>query len=306
MSDACLRFVPEGTFLMGSDRHYPEEGPARTVRVDPFWMDETPVTVAQFAQFVEQTGYVTFAEIPPDPQSYPGITPEMIQPGSLLFVKPSRPIATTDYTQWWTFSFGTSWRHPQGPESGIDDLMDHPVTHIAYADAKAYADWTGKMLPTEVQWEFAARSGLDDTDYAWGDELLPEGQMLANFWQGEFPWRLTQGHGTTSPVRTFAANAYGLFDMIGNVWEWTSDWFTPRKTEAPKAPCCIPSNPRGGIETESYDPCTPGIRIGRKVLKGGSHLCAPNYCRRYRPAARYPQPVDTSTSHVGFRCIMPA
>jgi sulfatase modifying factor 1 len=185
-------------------------------------------------------------------------------------------------------------------------LHDHPVVHVAYCDAEAYAKWAGKELPTEAEWELAARGGLDDAEFAWGDEFTPAGRQMANTWQGAFPHQnlKTDGYERTSPVRTFPPNGYGLYDMIGNVWEWTTDWYAPRHDADAVKACCIPQNPRGGREEASYDPCQPEIRIPRKVLKGGSHLCAPNYCRRYRPAARHAEPVDTSTSHVGFRCVV--
>jgi formylglycine-generating enzyme len=185
-------------------------------------------------------------------------------------------------------------------------LHDHPVVHIAYRDAEAYAEWAGKALPTEAEWEFAARGGLIGTEFAWGDEFAPGGRQMANTWQGAFPHEnlMTDGYERTSPVGAFPANGYGLHDMIGNVWEWTSDWYTSQHSADAVKTCCIPENPRGGAEQESFDPCQPEIRIPRKVLKGGSHLCAPNYCQRYRPAARYAQPVDTSTSHIGFRCVV--
>ena len=299
--------LPGGVFQMGSDSFYPEERPARAIRVDPFWIDATPVTNGAFARFVEATGHVTLAETPPDPKDYPGMAPEMARAGSLVFDMPARLCGLEDYTQWWQFRFGADWRHPLGPGSVIDGLEDHPVIHIAYADAAAYADWAGKALPTEAEWEYAARGGLEGKEFAWGDELAPGGAMLANYWQGAFPVAndLLDGFERTSPVRSFPPNGFGLYDMIGNVWEWTSDWYTtPQPTAKKKGSCCIPANPRGGREEESYDPCMPDIVIGRKVLKGGSHLCAPNYCQRYRPAARHPEPTDTSTSHVGFRCVV--
>jgi formylglycine-generating enzyme len=301
----CL--IRGGTFLMGSDTHYPEERPARKVHVDSFHIDEAPVTNAQFARFVEATGYQTFAEREPDPALYPGILPEMIQPGSLLFMPPAAPVDLDDFTQWWQFCFGADWRHPYGPDSSLDGLGAHPVVHIAFEDAQAYADWAGKALPTEAEWECAARGGLEGADYAWGDELAPGGTLLANYWQGPFPHQntLEDGYLRTSPVRSYPANSFGVFDMIGNVWEWTVDWYGEHVPEAkPAGACCIPANPRGANEAASFDPCQPEIAIGRKVVKGGSHLCAEDYCLRYRPAARYPQPIDTSTSHVGFRCVV--
>lgn len=303
-----MRRLSGGTFSMGSERFYPEEAPVRQVRVDPFWIDEAPVTNRDFQRFVEATGYVTFAEIAPDPKDYPGLLPELAQPGSLVFRRTRGPVAMDDFSQWWSFELGADWRHPWGPESSIEGLEDHPVVQIAWQDAEAYAQWAGKQLPTEAEWEYAARGGLERAEFAWGDELAPGGQMLANYWQGNFPYanQMLDGWERTSPVRTYPANGHGLFDMIGNVWEWTVDWWSlpsPMK-KASKGACCIPANPRGGKERESYDPCSPDVRIARKVLKGGSHLCAPNYCQRYRPAARHPQPVDSPTSHIGFRCIV--
>ena len=299
-------WVPPGTFRMGSDSHYPEEAPAHRVSVDGFWMDRTPVTNRQFREFVYQTGHVTFAEKAPDPKDYPGALPDMLYAGSLVFVPRRHRVDLGDWSQWWTYMEGADWRHPEGPKTGIRGLDDHPVVHVAYADALAYARWAGKDLPTEAEWEFAARGGLEGVEFAWGEELAPGGKRMANIWRGEFP-REPLGRrrvSRTSAVGSFPANGYGLSDMIGNVWEWTGDWFASKhEPDAPKA-CCIPDNPRGGPEAASYDPCKPNIKIPRKVLKGGSHLCAPNYCRRYRPAARHAQPVDTSTSHVGFRCVI--
>ena len=305
MNTQGMRHLPGGEFTMGSDRFYPEERPRRRVSVAGFWIDETPVTNRDFAAFVAATGYRTFAEIAPDPADYPGLPPELARAGSLVFERPRGPVDLNDFRQWWKFRFGAKWSEPLGAGSSIAELLDHPVVHIAYVDAEAYAKWAGKDLPTEAEWEYAARGGLQGIEFAWGNELAPNGQMLANFWQGEFPWdnRLLDGWERTSPVRVFPPNGFGLFDMIGNVWEWTADWYSTA-ADLPKGSCCTPSNPRGGREYESYDPCTPDVKIGRKVIKGGSHLCAPNYCQRYRPAARYPQPIDTSTSHVGFRCII--
>jgi sulfatase modifying factor 1 len=300
-------FVPGGTFRMGSNEHYPEEAPAHRVAVSDFRMDQTPVTNDQFRRFVAATGHVTFAEIPPDPKDYPGALPHMLYAGSLVFKSPERRVALNDWPQWWSFLKGADWKHPYGPASNIDGLDDHPVVHVAFSDALAFARWAGKDLPTEAQWEYAARGGLDQAEYAWGDEFAPGGRQMANTWQGEFPEKndLLDGYAGTSPVMAFAANGYGLHDMIGNVWEWTTDWYSTRHQADAKKACCIPQNPRGGFKEASYDLSDPGIKIPRKVLKGGSHLCAPNYCRRYRPAARLPEPVDTSASHTGFRCISP-
>jgi formylglycine-generating enzyme required for sulfatase activity len=299
--------IPGGTFRMGSDRHYPEEAPSHRVTVDGFWIDATPVTNAQFRKFVEATGYVTWAEIAPDPKDYPGALPHMLKAGGLVFTPPSGPVDLHDWSQWWRFTFGAFWRRPHGKGSHIGGLDDHPVVQIAYKDAEAYAAWAGKQLPTEAEWEFAARGGLEDAEFAWGNEFTPGGRHMANTWQGEFPCenRREDGWARTSPVRAFPPNGYGLYDMIGNVWEWTTDWYSARHpADAPKA-CCVPENPRGGPKEQSSDP-RDRLHIPRKVLKGGSHLCAPNYCRRYRPAARHAEAVDTTTSHVGFRCVVRA
>ena len=303
-ADAMV-FIEGGTFRMGSDKHYPEEAPAHQVTVGGFFIDPTPVTNRDFRKFVEATNYVTFAEIAPDAKDYPGALPYMLKAGSLVFTPPQGSVDLRDWSQWWNFTFGANWRRPYGPGSTINGLDGYPVVHVAFKDAEAYAKWAGKELPTEAEWEFAARGGLDGAEFAWGDELNPEGKQLANTWQGAFPHENLKldGYERTSPVKTYSPNGYGVYDMIGNVWEWTIDWYTTKHTaDAPKA-CCIPENPRGGHEDQSYDPCQPKIKIPRKVIKGGSHLCAPNYCRRYRPAARHAEAVDTSTSHVGFRCI---
>ena len=294
-----------GTFRMGSDDHYAEEAPVHRVSVAPFWIDTSPVTNRQFRTFVEATGYVTFAEIKPRAEDYPGALPHMLQPGSLVFDPPSGPVDLQDWSQWWTFRFGANWRKPYGPGSSIQGLDNHPVVHIAFADAQAYASWVGKELPTEAEWEFAARGGLEQAEFAWGDDLAPEGRQLANFWLGEFPHQNVslRPYKRTTPVGEFPPNGFGLLDMIGNVWEWTTDWYASKHMADEAKACCIPNNPLGAREDESYEPNQPQSRIPRKVLKGGSHLCAPNYCRRYRPAARHAHPVDTSTSHIGFRCI---
>jgi formylglycine-generating enzyme required for sulfatase activity len=303
-----MRYVPGGAFVMGSEHFYPEEAPAQRVRVDPFFIDVTPVTNADFARFVDATDHVTLAELPPDPKDYPGMLPEMARAGSAVFHRTPTPVDTGDPAQWWRYEFGADWRHPLGSGSSIEGVEDHPVVHVAFQDAEAYARWAGKDLPTEAEWEFAARGGLEGAEFAWGDELAPDGRMMANYWQGLFPFAntLDDGWERTSPVCSYPANGYGLYDMIGNVWEWTSDWYAPRSASAkPTRACCIPANPRGARRHDSFDPEMPA-RIPRKVLKGGSHLCAPSYCQRYRPAARHPEPIDTSTSHVGFRCIVRA
>jgi len=301
---AGMKLIRGGEFLMGSDTHYPEERPVRRATVGDFWIDEHPVTNRQFAEFVAATGHRTVAEVPPDPRDYPGMPLEMARAGSAVFVKSPTPIGAEDPSRWWTFVFGADWRHPLGPHSRIDDIMDHPVVQVAYADALVYARWAGKDLPTEAEWEFAARGGLEGAAYAWGEAFEPDGRPQANYWQGRFPWEntLADGYEGTSPVGAFPPNGFGLFDMIGNVWEWTTDWYAVDAAEAPRS-CCGPPSARKASEQESYDPATPHVRIPRKVLKGGSHLCAENYCQRYRPAARHPQSIDSPTSHIGFRCI---
>jgi formylglycine-generating enzyme required for sulfatase activity len=299
-------WIPGGTFRMGSDVHYPEEAPAHDVTVDGFWLDATPVTNAQFRAFVEATGYVTWAEIPPDPKDYPGARAAMLRAGAMVFTPPKRPVALDDFSQWWSFTFGAQWRRPYGKGSHIGGLDDHPVVQVAYRDAEAYAKWAGKELPTEAEWEFAARGGLDGAEFAWGDELTPGGVHMANTWQGNFPVEnlRSDGWARTSPVGAYPGNGYGLLDMIGNVWEWTTDWYAPLHRATPAKSCCAPARPVEALMEESCDPSQPNLHIPRRVLKGGSHLCAPNYCRRYRPAARHAQPVDTSTSHIGFRCVV--
>jgi len=299
-------WVPGGTFRMGSDKHYPEERPVHRVTVDGFWMDRFPVTNERFERFATETGHRTFAEIPPNPKDYPGALPDMLYAGSLVFVKPAGAVDTRDISNWWHYTRDAYWRQPQGPGSSIDGLGHHPVVHVTFGDAEAFAAWEGKVIPTEAEWEFAARGGLDGAAYAWGDDFLPNDRHMANTWQGEFPSQSLprDGFEGTSPVGTYPPNGYGLFDMIGNVWEWTTDWYHPKHPADSVKACCIPMNPRGPREEDSYDRSQPQIKIPRKVLKGGSHLCAPNYCRRYRPAARFPEPVDTSTCHVGFRCIV--
>ena len=300
--------IPCGTFRMGSDEHYIEESPVHCVTVSAFWIDRMPVTNREFRRFVEATGYVTYAEIAPDPKDYPGALPHMLKPGSLVFTPPGHKVDLRDWRQWWRFEFGANWRRPYGRGKSNQGLDDHPVVHVALRDVEAYAAWAGKELPTEAEWEYAARGGLDGAEFAWGDELMPDGKHMANIWQGAFPNEnlSADGYSRTSPVGTYPPNGYGLYDMIGNVWEWTSDWYSARHEADAQKSCCIPKNPRGANEAGSYDQCETEVRIPRKVLKGGSHLCAPNYCRRYRPAARHAQPVDTGASHVGFRCVVRA
>jgi formylglycine-generating enzyme len=294
--EAEMAWIAGGSFRMGSDRHYPEEAPAHEAHAGGFWMDRTPVTNEMFARFVRETDYVTSAERAPRAEDYPDAKPEMLVPASVVFERPAAPVDMSNHFNWWRYVPGANWRHPLGPRSELNGRARHPVVHVAYEDAQAYAAWAGKALPTEAEWEFAARGGLDGADYAWGDALAPNGTAMANTWQGRFPYHAEDGSGATTPVGEFAPNGYGLLDMIGNVWEWTTDWYAARHDAAPS--CC------DGARKASADPRAP--TIPRKVMKGGSFLCAPNYCRRYRPAARMAQPVDTATCHLGFRCIVRA
>ena len=291
MRDAsAMIWLAGGAFTMGSSRFYREERPVREARVEGFWIDPFPVTNDQFSQFVKATGYATLAERCPDAASYPDAAPDLLVPGSSVFQMPAGPVDTRDYRMWWAYVPGANWRHPDGPGSTIADRADHPVTHVAFEDAQTYAAWAGKDLPTEAEWEYAARGGLDNAVYAWGNEFTPDGRFMANTWQGRFPWEnlAEDGFEGTSPIGYYPANGFGLYDMIGNVWEWTTSPPVSH-AEAQKPSCCSPN----GRPTE----------FPRRVVKGGSHLCAPNYCLRYRPAARQSEPVDTSTSHIGFRCI---
>ncbi len=301
---ANMVYVPRGTFRMGSDHHYAEEAPAHEVTVDGFWIDVFAVTNAEFRRFVEATGHVTLAERPADPAMYPGAKPELLAPASIVFHKTRHAVDLRDPYQWWAYVRGADWRHPRGPDSSIEGLDDHPVVHVAFEDAEAYARWAGKQLPTEAEWEYAARGGLHAAEFCWGDEMTPGGKPMANTWQGRFPFEnlVEDGYEWTAPVGSFPPNGYGLHDMAGNVWEWTTDFYNDHH-ETSRA-CCGLENPRGGSEEASYDPQQRELAIPRRVMKGGSYLCAPNYCRRYRPAARMAQAVDTSTCHLGFRCIV--
>jgi formylglycine-generating enzyme required for sulfatase activity len=290
---------------MGSNSHYPEEAPAHPVTVDGFFIDRYPVTNEEFSRFVHETSHVTVAERAPNPDDYPGALPDLLVPASVVFKRPKTTVDLHNHFNWWAYVPGANWRHPEGPRSTLKDKARHPVVHVAYEDALAYARWADKELPTEAEWEFAARGGLEGAEFAWGDELMPQGHSMANTWQGEFPHinLCADGYETTSPVGAFPPNGYGLCDMIGNVWEWTSDWYDLHRK--PEGSCCGGAhNPRGGERDGSCDTRTPGVQIPRKVMKGGSFLCAPNYCRRYRPAARMAQPVDTATCHLGFRCVI--
>lgn len=295
---ADLIALPGGSYRMGSTSFYPEEAPIHTVTVAPFAIECHPVTNRQFAEFVDDTGYVTIAERPLDPALFPGVPEAELAPGALVFRPTPGPVDLRDWRQWWDWSAGACWRRPFGPDSGIEDRLDHPVVQVAYPDAGAYARWAGRRLPTEAEWEYAARAG-SATTYAWGDDVAPGGALMANTWQGSFPYRNDGAAGWvgTSPIGTFPANGFGVVDMIGNVWEWTTTVFSGhhRTGAAAAKGCCTPSI--------SPDPGTPNPAVNQ-ALKGGSHLCAPEYCHRYRPAARSPQSQDSATTHIGFRCVV--
>lgn len=315
---AGMVWIPGGEFTMGTDDPgaWNTEKPAHPVRVDGFWMDETEVTNAQYRAFVEATGYKTLAERPVDweelkkqvPPGTPKPPDEMLQPGSLVFTPPDHEVSMADVGGWWTWTTGANWRCPEGPGSNLEGRENHPVVHIAFEDATAYAKWAGKRLPTEAEWEFAARGGLAKKKFVWGDDELKEGQPRCNIWQGEFPTKntLEDKHLRTSPVKTFPANGFGLYDIAGNVWEWCSDFYRADQYELAIAASGgkTLNNPTG--PNDSWDPNDAVPHNVKHVIRGGSFLCHKNYCESYRPSARRPQSPDTSMSHLGFRCIMPA
>jgi len=280
-------WIPGGTFMMGSDDHYPEEKPAHPVTVDGFWADPCTVTNAQFSRFVEHTDYVTLAERAPKAEDYPGAKPELLIPASVVFKKPAFRVDLSNHYNWWSYVPGASWRHPQGPGSSLKGLAKHPVVHVAFEDAEAYAKWIGKEIPTEAEWEFAARGKLEGAAFVWGDEFEPDGEVMANTWQGDFPHEnlLEDGFEWTAPVGSFPPNGYGLYEMAGNVWEWTADWFSA--TWHLDGPRENPTGPPSG---------------DRRALRGGSYLCHASYCHRYRVSARMGNTPDSSTGNIGFRC----
>jgi formylglycine-generating enzyme required for sulfatase activity len=307
-----MAWIPGGEFTMGSDSArlaWPDEKPAHRVRVDPFWMDATEVTNAEFKKFVDATGYVTTAEKKPtadeilkqSPPGTPAPDPKDLVPGSLVFTPPSEAVQLDNYAQWWQWTHGASWQHPEGPKSNLDGRENHPVVQLSWDDAAAYAKWAGKRLPTEAEWEFAARGGLDNKPYAWGDERPDSTHIFANIWQGDFPHRNTKADGfvRTAPVKSFKPNGYGLYDMAGNVWEWCNDWYD-RDLYRRRAGKGVADNPTG--PERSFNPAQP--HTPQRVQKGGSFLCSDQYCTRYRPSARHGGAVDTGMSHVGFRCVM--
>ena len=301
--------ITGGSFAMGSDKFYPEEKPVRRVTVDGFYIDKYAVTNEEYQKFADEAGYMTVAERPLNPEDYPGAQQEMLVPGALVFQKSKGPVDLNNYFNWWAWVPGANWKHPLGPQTSLRQREKHPVVHVAYEDAEAYAKWCGKELPTEAEWEFAARGGLEGKNFTWGDDDVQFTKPMANTWQGRFPYEnlLIDKYEGTSPVGSFEPNGYGLYDMAGNVWEWTSDWYLRNADETAnkvKSCCTTNVNPRVISPDKSYDEYQPKIKIPRKVVKGGSHLCAPNYCLRYRPAARQPQMIDTGMSHIGFRCIV--
>ena len=296
--------IPGGTFHMGcADCGMPDAEPVHLVAVDPFWMDETPVTNRQFAQFVAATGYLTIAERIPDAKDYPGVPVDKLVPGSTCFRPPNQPVPLDNPNAWWAYQPGASWKRPEGPGSSVQGKDDHPVVHIAWDDAQAYATWAGKRLPTEAEYEFAARGGQDGKHFAWGDDLKPRGQWPANIWQGQFPSHDTgdDGYRGTSPVKAFPPNGFGLYDVGGNVWQWCSDWYRPDYFDQLHAQG-IARNPRG--PSDSVDPQEPGIP--KRVQKGGSFLCSDQYCARYHVGSRGRGAVDSGGTNVGFRCVKSA
>jgi formylglycine-generating enzyme required for sulfatase activity len=296
-------WIPGGEFSMGSEEAMmgPDARPVHRVAVDGFWMDATEVTNEEFTKFVEATGHVTVAERTPRAEDFPGAPPENLVAGSVVFTPPSQPVPLDNHFRWWSYVKGASWRHPQGPGSGLSGRMKHPVLHVAHQDALAYAKWAGKRLPTEAEWEFAARGGLDRKDYVWGDELRPDGRIMANTFQGRFPVANTKddGFGALAPVASFPANAFGLYDMAGNAWEWVADWYRDDYYASLAAQGGVARNPQG--PADSRDPSEPGV--AKRVHKGGSYLCTDQYCARYMPGGRGKGDPDTGTDHLGFRCV---
>jgi sulfatase modifying factor 1 len=299
---AGMIWIPGGQFWMGTDEGYMADAtPWHRVYVDGYWMDKTEVTNEQFAKFVDATRYVTVAERKPRAEDYPQARPENLVAGSVVFSPPDHPVELNDHFRWWGYIPGANWRHPEGPNSDIKSRMNHPVVHIAYEDAVAYCNWVGKRLPTEAEFEFASRGGLDRMRYVWGDEFMPGGKHMANTFQGHFPDTNTgeDGYLATAPVGSFPANGYGLFDMAGNVWEWTSDWYRADYYQTLAAKNEIAVNPKG--PADSFDPSEPGVR--KRVQRGGSFLCTDQYCARYIAGGRGKGELDTGTNHLGFRCV---
>ncbi|QIG41119.1 formylglycine-generating enzyme family protein [Microbacterium sp. 4R-513] len=295
--------LPAGVFTMGSDDFYPDERPVHERTVEAFWIDRHQVTNAEFARFVAETGYVTVAERPLEASDYPDLPAEDLVPGSLVFTPTTVAVDLRDWRQWWRWEPGAQWRHPEGLGSSIDERMSHPVVQVAFEDAEAYARWAGKRLPTEAEAEYAARGGREGTPFAWGDAAFPDDVAQANTWIGRFPYDNRGRFGaSTAPVGSYPANGYGLFDTIGNVWEWTSDYYSPRHV----VPGSVPVDRGARSDLMASASAEVGSSVPRRVLKGGSYLCSPDYCLRFRPAARSPQADDSSTTHIGFRCARDA
>lgn len=290
-----MKWIPGGTFQMGSEEGQPDEKPVHEVTVDGFWLDTYELTNEEFEKFVKATGYVTIAERKPKPEDFPGAPPEALVPGAIVFTPPPGQVPLHDHMAWWRYVPGANWRHPEGPDSTIKGREKHPVVQVAWFDAMAYAKWAGKRLPTEAEWEFASRGGKEKQTYTWGNEKTPEGKWLANIWQGSFPNgnTLQDGFKLQAPVGSFPPNGYGLYDMAGNVWEWTADWYMPDYYA--KSPKLNPQGPQ-----ESYDPNEPGV--WKRITRGGSYLCTEAYCWGYRPAMRMKTSPDTGLNHTGFRC----
>ena len=307
-------WVPGGEFSMGAmdppaatpvGMHQAADArPVHRVYVDGFWMDKIDVTNEEFARFVKATSYVTIAERKPTAEEFPGAPPENLVAGSVVFSPPDHPVPLNNHLQWWSYVKGANWRHPEGPGSDLKGREKYPVVQIAYADALAYAKWAGKRLPTEAEWEFAARGGLTGKLYPWGDEFRPNGKWMANTFQGHFPDKNTGDDGYTgiAPVAQFPPNGYGLYDMAGNVWQWTSDWYRPDYYQQLAASAVVARNPRG--PDAPYDPEEPGEK--KKVHRGGSFLCTDQYCSRYVVGTRGKGEVTTGTNHLGFRCVKAA
>lgn len=307
-----MAWIPGGTFTMGIEENhhlFADARPEHEVKLKGFWMDETEVTNAKFAEFVAATSYVTIAEQKPTLEQImanvapgtPAPPPEALVPGSLVFTPPPGPVSLTHHAEWWGWKPGACWKHPEGPGSDLQGRENHPVVHVCWKDADAYAKWAGKRLPTEAEWERAARGGLDRKKFVWGDEPPDAGGWRCNIWQGEFPWKntLADGHLRTAPVKSYAPNAYGLYDMSGNVWEWCADWYQPRYyRDSPKV------NPLG--PDRSFDPDEPNPNMPKRVMRGGSFLCSDGFCSRYKPYGRGKGDVDSGQSHVGFRCVKDA
>ena len=291
-------WIPPGKFWRGSDTGQSDERPVRELTISGFWMDKTEVTVKQYDAFVRDTDYVTVAERKPNPEDFPGADPALLVPGSVVFARPTEPVSLQNHYAWWTYAPGASWRRPEGAESNVSGKENFPVVHVCWEDVTAYAEWAGKRLPTEAEWEYAARGGFNRREFIWGNELAPNQHWRANIWQGEFPVVNSSNDGFegVGPVASFEPNEYGLYDMAGNVWEWCLDWYLPDYYAT--GPAVDPPGPN-----TSYDPNEPGVM--KKVMRGGSYLCDDSYCSGYRPAARMKSSPDTGLSHTGFRCVRP-